>query len=330
MASADTILGKIGKHVGEKLQGLKDAIDNIDINNISGDVDVSDGDVHVTGNIDGVNLTATGDLTVGGHLECDSLLVKGETKVINTNIVEFSDNILLLNKQDDGSTYDANSGIAVNVGTTLNITTQDVFDEIDADQANDLLDADIVRYNSGTLPDNTTGYQTIDLTLNLLGTRNIQVGGENGYPVYTDLGSNYKFATRYDHLANDNRYYALIPFWSTNPTDTDVFGADEVGTDTIFNNTTSAYLRGFRFRYATSGDLWRGTIRTVTYTIVASAQPQLIYKGVADEWSLEKGSSLGQLNAIFNAQSGQDVIIGGDSLGDEDNFDLYMNDSINT
>jgi hypothetical protein len=71
----------------------------------------------------GTDATITGELDVVGKITAGSLEVTGETKVINTTSVEVSDNIIELNKSDDGSTTATISGIEINRGETTGSTT---------------------------------------------------------------------------------------------------------------------------------------------------------------------------------------------------------------
>ena len=98
MSEPTNILGKVGQAVGLKLKAMQDTIDNIDTTG---------------GTFDG-NLT--GDMNVSGKITCGSLQVEGDTKVINTQTVEVSDNILELNKSDDNSATATSSGITINRG----------------------------------------------------------------------------------------------------------------------------------------------------------------------------------------------------------------------
>jgi len=106
----DNILGKVGEKVGAEIKTVKDSVTavandlaNLNVNSITGDLSV-------TGDVGASTATISGKITAG------SLEVQGETKVINTQTVEVSDNILELNKASDGTVTATTSGISINRG----------------------------------------------------------------------------------------------------------------------------------------------------------------------------------------------------------------------
>ena len=206
MSEPVNILGKIGKYVGEQLKALQNNIDAIDTNNI-------DGDVAVTGDIDGINLTATGDLIVGGHLECDSLLVKGETKVVNTNKVELSDDILEINFAEDGTAKSDTSGIAVNQGTITEVTETDVFDVIGDTLSDSLTNAVIINQTDGITQNNLPVIDSITFNRTLdASTASVVVSLDEDFASYIkDLNSGNTYGLIY--ASPDNNFF-LKPFFS--------------------------------------------------------------------------------------------------------------------
>jgi hypothetical protein len=71
------------------------------------------------------NLQLTGDATIEGNL-----YVLGNTTVLNTNVIEFEDNIILLNKNESGSGVTLNqAGLEINRGSLENYRI--VFNELD-------------------------------------------------------------------------------------------------------------------------------------------------------------------------------------------------------
>ena len=62
------------------------------------------------------NLTLTGDSTIRGNL-----YVEGNTTILNTNVTEFEDNIVLLNRLETGSGVTLNqSGLEIERGSLEN------------------------------------------------------------------------------------------------------------------------------------------------------------------------------------------------------------------
>ena len=145
MSDPTTILGKVGKKVGEELKTFRTTSDNTYATQVSlgttASVASSNAEAIVSlssniGNVSGIanatkvsldnyrtgsyvfellNATraeTTGDLTVGGDLT-----VNGTTTTINTQTLEVEDNIIEVNLASDGTETAQTAGIQVNRGT---------------------------------------------------------------------------------------------------------------------------------------------------------------------------------------------------------------------
>lgn len=145
MSNPTTILGKVGKKVGEELKTFRTTSDNtyatqVSLGNTDGQVSInSSAIVSLSNNIGNVSNVAnatkvsldnyrtgnyvfdvlkatraetTGNLTVGGDLT-----VSGTTTTINTQTLEVADNIIEVNLASDGTETAQTAGIQVNRGS---------------------------------------------------------------------------------------------------------------------------------------------------------------------------------------------------------------------
>ena len=321
MVDPTNILGKIGKHVGEKLRNLQDQINGLNPNQVQGDVVVS-------GDIDSINVSATGDLIVGGHLECDSLLVKGNTKVINTNTIELSDNILEINRKLDGSMMNNNSGIAVNRGTSISKTINDDISFILNDSTNILTDANIESETLGSFVGN--GGEGI-VTLGVKIYPEIHTGNTAFSPdpsfshIVEDIYTGNRYSPFYEVLIGQD-YYTLRPRFSLT-TNGNLFGVN-LDESTLYNSTLG-YLREWNLRKATGDyEVAEAVIRTISYSTDVAEQPQILWKEDTEDWSIKLGNSYAELNGIFNAPNGGSLKINDTSIGNYQSFEDYLEDSI--
>lgn len=320
MPEPTTILGKIGKYTGEILADMQAQINGIDVNDVQGDV-------NVTGDIDGINLTATGDLVVGGHLECDSILVKGETKVVNTTTIEVSDNILEINKNQDGSARANDAGISVNRGTSLNLSNDDSFTIEEEDNSNNITGAQLTTFTEGGLGNEISGISQIEISINQITQQSRTLTYETGYKVIRDLYDDTYYSTRYEYFnASTGQLLALLPYFSLSY-DSSSYFASGLNED-VLNATSVGYLRGWRLRHANEADLLVAVIRDITYSLDAQDKPTLIWQESSNDWSIKLGNNLAELNGVFHAQNGDGFIVNGENLGDYSIFQSYLEDSL--
>lgn len=321
MSEPTNILGKIGKATGDKIKALQTQIDNIDVNNVSGDV-------QVTGDIDGVNLTATGDLEVGGHLICDSLLVKGETKVINTETVEVSDNQLELNKSADGSPTAVESGIIVNRGSNDIINPVDSFIPTESATENNITNAVFKNTITGTMLDSSEGVSSIVVTITDDTERDVVFAEDDGeHNLVTDLGTNQKFAPIYKVIEGD---WALRihPIFSLTK-DGDTFRANN-SEDEKFIDLTEAYLRGYHLWVTYTGVILSVDIRSISYSIEQELKANLNWNNIAEKWSFKLGGEPAQVQGIFQASDGDGIQINDVSFGTYADFKQELELALNT
>lgn len=124
MSTPNDILGKIGQKIGTEIKTLSTSVSNTYATKT--DLDLKASQVSL-GNVQTelTNLragTETFTSIVGGSAEFDSLNVKGETTIVNTQTIEVSDNIIELNKASDGSSVANTAGIEINRGSTTDNT----------------------------------------------------------------------------------------------------------------------------------------------------------------------------------------------------------------
>lgn len=321
MSEPTNILGKIGKATGDKIKALQNQIDGIDVNNVSGDVQVS-------GDIDGVNLTATGDLAVGGHLICESLLVKGETKVINTETVEVSDNELELNKSSDGGATAVESGISINRGNYEIITPTDAFEPTENHADNNITYAVFKSLSFDSMQDGTQGVAHITLTINDGTERDITLSENDGdHGLVKDLGTNNVYAPIYKLIEGDWTLWVHPIFSLTKYGET--FRANN-SEDEKFIDLTEAYLRGYHFWVTYTGVLLSVDLRTIAYATEQELKAHLRWNNVAENWSLKLGDEPAELQAVFQAPDGDGIQINGTSFGTYADFKSELELALNT
>mgnify|MGYP001197582271 CR=1 FL=1 len=122
MPEPTDILGKAGKIVGEKIKlKVAKAGDTMTGALVLSGAPAADLQAatkkYVDDGLAAINPNSiSGNLAVTGKITAASLEVQGSTTVVNTTTVEVSDNVIELNKADDGSATAATSGIEVNRG----------------------------------------------------------------------------------------------------------------------------------------------------------------------------------------------------------------------
>lgn len=311
MSEPTNILGKIGKATGDKIKSLQDAVDAIDVNNVTGDVVVA-------GDLNGVNLTATGDLQVGGHLVCDSLLVKGETKVINTTTVEVADNELELNMSAEGSPTANESGVSVNRGSDLIATPVDSFNADTNESENNITLAVFKNITQGSMINGDTGVNNIVLTISdPIATDKVLSVDAVEHTLVKDLGGLVNYAPVYS-LSEGTKIYKIYPVFS-HTKDGATFRADN-NEDEKFIGLEEAYLRGYYFcyyenDYETGSKLLGVQIQSITYTVSAEDKARFFWNELTGNWNLRLGADTTNLEAILKAPDGDGVQINGASLG---------------
>ena len=115
----DNILGKVGEKVGAEIKTTNTAVAQVAADLAALNINSITGDLSVTGDVGAATATITGKITAG------SLEVGGETKIVDTVTVEISDNIIELNKADDGTVTATTSGISVNRGFVAEVVATD-------------------------------------------------------------------------------------------------------------------------------------------------------------------------------------------------------------
>lgn len=324
MAEPTNILGKIGKATGDKIKSLQDQVDAIDVNNVTGDV-VVDGDLN------GVNLTATGDLQVGGHLVCDSLLVKGETKVVNTTTVEVADNELELNMSAEGSPTANESGVSVNRGTDLIASPIDSYNPDTEESGNDITIVVFKNITQGSMINNETGVNAIAVTIsNPLSADKFLTEDPIEHTLVKDLGGSLNYAPIYS-LSEGSKIYKIYPIFS-HTKDGETFRAGN-NQDEKFIGLEEAYLRGYYFCYSennydTESKLLEVQIQSISYSVQAEDKARFFWNELTGNWNLRLGAETTNLEAILKAPDGDGVQINGASLGTFADFSSELNSAL--
>jgi len=311
MSEPTTILGKIGKYTGGVLKALEasvqESLDNYVPSNIPGDVNVD-------GDIDGVNVTATGDLTVGGDLVCDSLLVKGQTKVVNTEVIELSDNIIELNKSLDQSATQNRSGIEINTGNVLmSVEDVGVFDANEATETIDNIAEEDRTVTNNIVEDinlaiaSTTG--TYSLTFNPDSSRLVQ-----------DIKTGISYYSSYSAVDNGVTY-TIYPAWGLYY---NAIGYRLNDDSSAVTDETRAYLMFLEIESIDSTNTLRYTAKykRYIYTILEPSKPSMIYDSTQSAWIFtDESGTDGEIRGKITDVDGYMITIGQHNIGTLEDFE---------
>jgi hypothetical protein len=93
---------------------------------------------------------------------------------------------------------------------------------------------------------------------------------DSSYNRIIDAFTGTRYGLRYEFLRTgygaSPDYFVCYPVWSETPTSTTILSPEDPATSSTLNSLSSAYLRGFRFRYATAGDVVHSNVRQISYS----------------------------------------------------------------
>jgi len=291
-----TILGKAGKETGARLADLLNQIQGIDLTQLAGDVSVE------------------GSFNAD-HIDCKSLIVRGETKLINSQVVEIGDDLLELNKAEDGTKTSEVSGIQIYQGNYTQKESTDLLSLSQNTEGVTLLKLD--SYDTIT-PENEiplvqgilVAYNAEDILVNFAKLE--------GSADFVDLDTNTKYSTEYYADYNGVSLYIKTRFSETQTSDIE-------NNATYLGDATELYYRGLEIEGKRDGErVLLGTFLNVDYVIVENEKPKFVWDAQTQNWQLNLAGNLSNLLAIFDAQDGSNLLIDAEPIGNYEQFSTEL------